>query len=307
MARERLPLERAAKKAKIKTRETSSVKREASLAARYASRFTLASSRAFLLPFAICLLLCPGAGWAARQEEHSQGKWISLFNGKDLAGWTPKITGYELGENPYNTFRVEDGLLKVSYDQYEKFGGKFGHIFYKTPFSHYRLRLEYRFVGEQVPGGPGWAFRNNGIMIHCQDPKTMAKGQNFPVSIEVQLLGGDGKNKRSTGNLCTPGTNVVMNDTLMRQHCINSNSETYHGDQWVKAEVEVHGDGVIRHIINGKIVLQYSEPQLDERDADAKKLLENGADRMLGEGYISLQAESHACEFRKIEILPLER
>jgi len=144
-------------------------------------------------------------------------------------------------------------------------------------------------------------------MIHCQDPKTMAKGQNFPVCIEVQLLGGDGKNKRSTGNLCTPGTNVVRDDTLVTQHCVNSSSETYHGDQWVKAEVEVHGNGLVRHIINDKIVLQYTEPQLDERDADARKLLEKGADKMLGKGYISLQAESHPCEFRKIEILPLQR
>jgi hypothetical protein len=244
---------------------------------------------------------------AVGQDRHEQGDWISLFNGEDLTGWTPKIKGYELGENPGNTFRVEDGVLKVAYDQYDKFEGKFGHLFYKTPFSHYRLRLEYRFVGRQTFGGPGWAFRNSGIMIHCQDPKTMRKDQDFPVCIEVQLLGGNGQDKRSTGNLCTPGTNVVMDDTLVTQHCINSSSDTYHGDQWVRAEVEVHGDGVIRHVIHDTIVLQYAEPQLDPRDAEAKKLLESGADKMLGEGYISLQAESHPCEFRKIEILPLER
>jgi hypothetical protein len=260
-----------------------------------------------VLLVAICILIRPGAVCAVGQDRHSKGEWISLFNGKDLTGWTPKITGYELGENPGNTFRVEDGVLKVAYDRYDKFEGKFGHLFYKTPFSHYRFRLEYRFVGRQTFGGPGWAFRNSGIMIHCQEPKTMGKDQNFPVCIEVQLLGGNGQEKRSTGNLCTPGTNVVMDDTLVTQHCINSSSETYHGDQWVKAEVEVHGDGVIRHIINDKIVLQYTDSQLDPRDADAKKLLENGAEKMLGSGYISLQAESHPCEFRQIEILPLER
>jgi hypothetical protein len=242
---------------------------------------------------------------AKEQNKPVDSRWISLFNGKNLDGWKVKITGYALNDNFGKTFRVEDGVLKVCYDQYDKFGGKFGHIFYKEKFSHYRLRLEYRFVGEQVPGGPGWAFRNNGIMIHCQSPESMTKNQNFPVSIEVQLLGGNGKDKRSTGNLCTPGTHVVMDNQLVTQHCISSRSKTYHGDQWVKAEVEVHGNGLIKHIINGQVVLEYERPQLDEKDGDARKLIKDG-NKMVSEGYISLQAESHPVEFRKIEILPLE-
>ena len=252
----------------------------------------------FVLVGAICCC-------AEQQKKPAAEPWISLFNGKNLDGWKVKITGYELNDNYGNTFRVEDGVMKVCYDKYDKFGGKFGHIFYKEKFSHYRLRLEYRFVGDQAPGGPGWAFRNNGIMIHCQSPESMRKDQDFPVSIEVQLLGGNGKDKRSTGNLCSPGTNVVMNNQLVTQHCVSSRSETYHGDQWVKAEVEVHGDGIIKHIINGQVVLEYERPQLDEKDADAKKLIK-GENKLLSEGYISLQAESHPAEFRKIEILPLE-
>jgi len=244
-------------------------------------------------------------GCATGQKTQPEARWISLFDGKDLTGWTPKFAGHELGENYKNTFRVQDGLLTASYDQYEKFNGEFGHLFYKDSFSHYRLRAEYRFIGEQVPGGPGWAFRNNGLMLHCQSPATMTRDQNFPVSIEVQLLGGDGTNERSTGNLCTPGTNVVMDGQLVTQHCINSSSKTYHGDQWVTAEVEVHGSRLIRHIINGEVVLEYSEPQLDDHDGDAKRLLSAGAGLLLGEGYISVQAESHPTQFRKIELLPL--
>jgi len=243
---------------------------------------------------------------ATEESKPHDAQWISLFNGKNLDGWKVKITDYALNDNFGNTFRVEDGVLKVCYDQYDNFSGKFGHIFYKEKFSHYRLRLEYRFLGEQVPGGAGWALRNNGIMIHCQSPESMAKNQNFPVSIEVQLLGGNGKDKRSTGNLCTPGTHVVIKDQLVTQHCISSRSKTYHGDQWVKAEVEVHGNGLIKHIINGEVVLEYERPQLDEKDADARKLIK-GDNMMVSEGYISLQAESHPTEFRKIEILPLER
>lgn len=236
-----------------------------------------------------------------------QADWISLFNGKDLSGWQIKIKGYPLGENWRNTFRVEDGALKVAYDQYPDFNEDFGHIFYHEKFSHYRLRLEYRFVGEQVPGGPGWAFRNSGIMLHCQSPASLKLDQNFPVSIEVQLLGGNGTDARSTANLCTPGTNVVLDGKLETRHCIESASKTYHGDQWVTAEVEVRGNELIRHFINGELVLEYTNPQLDETDANAREMIQAGQNKMLSEGWISLQAESHPVEFRKIELLPLEK
>lgn len=255
----------------------------------------------------LCLLTAFVLGGCAEEAKQTEKPhWISLFNGKNLDGWQPKLTGYPLGENFNNTFRVEDGVLKVSYDRYEKFEGQFGHLFYKDPFSHYRLRLEYRFVGEQCSVGPAWAFRNSGIMLHCQRPESMAVDQNFPVCLEAQLLGGDGEHERTTGNLCTPGTHVVMDGKLVTNHCISSASETYHGDQWVSAEVEVHGGRLIKHIINGQTVIEYTEPQLDPKDADAKKLLEAGADLMVTEGYISLQAESHPCEFRKIEVMILD-
>lgn len=241
----------------------------------------------------------------ARPEPESRGQWIPLFNGKDLAGWTPKITGRELGDNWRDTFRVEDGLLKVKYDQYPEFGGHFGHLFYKDKFSHYRLRVEYRFVGEQTKGGPAWAVRNSGAMLHCQDPKTMTRDQEFPVSIEVQFLGGDGTRERHTANLCTPGTHMEMNGKLITRHCTDSTSKTYHGDQWVTVEVEVRGNQVIRHLIDGNVVLEYNKPQLDDTDKDAMRLLEQGSPKMISEGYISLQAESHPVEFRKVELMRL--
>jgi len=232
--------------------------------------------------------------------------WIQLFNGKDLSAWTPKIKGYELGDNHADTFRVKDGKICVSYDQYEgTFDNRFGHLFYENEFSHYLLRVEYRFVGEQVEGGESWATRNSGIMIHGQHPETMHREQNFPVCIEVQLLGGNGRQERTTANLCTPGTNVIMNGELHTVHCTNSSSETYHGDQWVTVEIEVRGNELIRHKINGRTVLEYSEPQLDPRDGDAKRLLESSADKMLHAGTISLQSESHPVEFRKVELKEL--
>ncbi|MEX2214647.1 MAG: sulfatase-like hydrolase/transferase [Phycisphaeraceae bacterium] len=245
------------------------------------------------------------SGFEAAADE-TQEKWIPLFNGKDLKDWTVKINGHELGDNYKDTFYVEEGLLKVGYKGYENFDKRYGHIFFKTPYSHYRLRVELRFVGEQCPGGPGWAFRNSGAMLHCQPPDTIRKDQEFPVSIEAQFLGGNGKDKRTTANLCTPGTNVVMNGKLFTPHCTNSNSETYHGDQWVTVEMEVRGGKTIKHIIDGKTVLAYDQPQLDERDEDAKKLIEkNGGKKLLESGYISLQSESHPVHFRKVELLEL--
>lgn len=231
--------------------------------------------------------------------------WIQLFNGKDLNDWNIKITGFPLGENYGNTFRLEDGLLKVRYDQYKNFDGHFGHIFYKTPYSHYRLRVEYRFVGEQCPGGASWAFKNSGIMIHGQPAESMELNQDFPVSIEAQLLGGDGTTERPTLNVCTPGTNIVLDGNLYTEHCHTSASKTYNGEEWVTAELEVQGDSIIRHIIDGKTVLEYSKPQLDERDANYQKLLPPDGDKMLKKGTISLQSESHPVDFRKVELLNL--
>jgi hypothetical protein len=235
------------------------------------------------------------------------GQWTSLFNGKDLTGWTPKIKGYALGENFGNTFRVADGAIKVAYDQYPQFDARYGHLFYKHKFSAYRLRVEYRFVGEQCKGGPGWAWRNSGAMIYGQPPETMGKDQDFPVSIEVQMLGGPERGIRPTGNVCSPGTNIVMNGKLITTHCINSTSPTLRGDQWVTIEVECHGNGKVKHRVNGQTVIEYEQPQLDPNDPDARKLLQAGHDTMLSEGTISLQSESHPVEFRKVEIMPLEK
>jgi hypothetical protein len=270
------------------------------------NRHTLRQFHLVLITLSVVSLVPIPAAIDARGQDKSDEKgWIALFNGKDLDGWTPKIKGYPAGENYGDTFRVEDGVLKVSYDKYEKFDGRFGHLFYKTPFSHYRLRVEYRFVGEQCPGGPSWAIRNSGAMIHGQTPESMGKDQEFPVSIEVQYLGGNGRAKRPTANVCTPGTNIVMGGKLITEHCTDSKSKSYHGDQWVTVEVEAHGNGVIKHIVNGQTVLEYEKPQLDDRDADARRLIKDG-DKMLHGGTISLQSESHPIEFRKVEILPLK-
>jgi hypothetical protein len=264
------------------------------------------SIQSILLAVAVVLSSCNAKPKTESVTANPNENWIQLFNGKDLNDWQIKFKGDSLGVNYNNTFRVEDGMLRVSYENWPEWNGKFGHIFYKGEFSHYRLRVEYRFVGDQVKGGPGWAYRNNGLMLHGQPAETMELDQDFPTSIEVQLLGGNGKDERSTMNLCTPGTNVVMDSVLIEQHCNNSKSKTYHGDQWVSVEVEVHGGKVIKHFVDGEEVLHYEQPQLDPRDSTYNKLLALYGDKIITKGTISLQAESHNTDFRKIELLVLE-
>ncbi|UCF38784.1 MAG: DUF1080 domain-containing protein [Acidobacteriota bacterium] len=252
----------------------------------------------------ICLALFVTGGLLA-QNDPDKEEWIQLFNGKDLTGWSVKLAGHELNDNYANTFRVEDGVMKVLYDGYSDYENRFGHIFYKDPFSYYRVRVEHRFLGEQVPGGPDWAFRNSGIMVHCLDPKTMTKEQDFPISIEVQLLGGRETGERSTGNLCTPGTNVEIDGKLFTQHCLNSSSKTYRGDQWVTAEAVVLGGESVKHIINGETVLEYQKPQIGGGSVSGHNPAVKEDGKLLTEGYISLQSESHPIEFRKVELLKL--
>ncbi len=230
----------------------------------------------------------------ADTEAANAGQWIQLFNGKDLEGWTPKFCTRAAGENYKDTFRVQDGILKVSYENWDGFNKEFGHLFYKDSFSHYRLRVEYRFVGQQVPGGEAWALRNNGLMIHGQTPQAMEVAQKFPNSIEVQLLGGNGTDPRSSLSVCTPGTHIVIDGKLIKKHCTSSNGPTFPGDDWVTVEVEVRGSDSIKHLHDGKVIMEYTQPQLDDGS-----LLESGT--------ISIQAESHPTEFRKIELMVLSK
>jgi hypothetical protein len=258
------------------------------------------TQKAFMLPLAL-LLAIP----ALPQNKADQKEWRQLFNGKDLTGWSPKITGYALGDNFGNTFRVENGYLKAAYDKYEKFDSKFGHLFFREKFSYYVIAVEYRFVGEQTPGGAAWALRNSGIMIHCQAPESMGKDQDFPISIEVQLLGGSGTGTRPTANVCTPGTNIVMDGKLITTHCINSTSKTYHGDQWVRVEAMVLGASTVRHIVEGQTVLSYEMPQVGGGNVSKFDPAAKPDGKLLTEGYIALQSESHPVEFRKVELLNL--
>lgn len=254
----------------------------------------------YVLGFVIFYLGCRPANNHSAQEE-----WIDLFNGVSLEGWTPKIKGYPVGENFGETFRVEDSALVVRYNAYDTFNTRYGHLFYREPFSYYTIELDYRFTGEQVSGGEDWALRNSGIMVHGQSAASMLPEQDFPISIEVQLLGGLGLGPRSTANLCTPGTHVVMADTLLTQHCLSSNSKTYDGDQWVHVRVDVYGDSLIRHVVENDTVLQYTKPQIGGEVVNGFDPAAKPDGQLLSSGTISLQSESHPVAFKNIRLLNL--
>ncbi len=244
---------------------------------------------------------CDSSGEPTDDEE-----WIALFNGHDLSDWTPKIRRHPVGENYLNTFRVDDGLFTVSYDGYDEFDEQFGHIFYKIPFSHYRLRVEYRFIGKPASGTPAWAYRNSGAMLHSQAPESMPPDQDFPISLELQFLGGlsDG-NARPTGNMCSPGTHVEYQGRFDETHCINSRSPTFDGDQWVLAEALVLGDEKIVHYINGQAVIEYGNTTYGGGVVSGHRPEMKPDGEPLSEGYISLQSEGHPIQFRRVELLNL--
>ena len=249
-----------------------------------------------------------------------QEEWIALFNGEDLSDWTIKFANQDLDVNFRNTFRVKDRMIRIAYDAYNTFDDAYAHMYFKKPFSYYKLRFDYRFTGQQVKGGENWNVRNSGIMLHSQSAESNDYGQYFPVSIEIQLLGGLDTGERTTGNVCTPGTALVLNGKLDDRHCINSNSKTYHGDQWVNVEVIVMGGESIAHIIENDTVLKYQFPQigggftspkLGEKDWTSRGVVQSKdiwiaqSGKILTEGYISLQAESHPIDFKNIELLNL--
>lgn len=251
----------------------------------------------------IVTLLLPLAACTSAPEEN----WISLFDGESLNGWTAKVRGYPAGENFANTFRVEDGAITVNYDEYDTYDNRFGHLFYATPYSHYRLRLEYRFIGEQAPGGEDWAWRNSGVMFHSQSPGSMPAGQDFPISIEFQFLGGRGDGvARGTAAICSPGTEVDIDGSQAAKHCIASAAPTIGDDSWVRVELLVEGSDRAVHFVEGKPVIEYGNLAYGGGVVNGHDPAMKPDGEPLTSGYIALQSESHPIQFRRIELLNLE-
>lgn len=258
-------------------------------------------SRIYLLFLSFFLL----QSCAKRNHDDTSG-WVKLFNEKDLSDWVPKINHYDVGDNFDSTFAVKDGMIQVRYNHYGNFDNRFGHLFYKTPFSKFHLKLEYRFTGSQQPGAPDFTILNSGVMFHSQDPKSILKDQDWPISIEMQLLAGLGDGvPRPTGNMCSPGTEIFFQGVAYKDHCLNSTSKTYSPGEWVKAELIVLGDSLITHIINGDTVLQYSKPTMGGGIVTGYDSTVFQPGKALKSGFIGLQSEGQPIDFKNIYLKEL--
>lgn len=275
------------------------------------SKIIPSNTRARILPLAISAFL--GIGFffgctpADSRAQVRESDWQSLFNGKDLEGWIPKFHHHETGENYANTFRVVDGRIQVNYDDYTRFEERYGHLFYEKPFGSFHLKFDYRFTDQWMEDAPDYTYRNSGVMFHSQSPESILKEQDWPISVEYQMLAdaGDG-NPRPTGNMCSPGTEVVFQGQMDPRHCINSTSPTFPWDEWVAAELIVYGDSLVIHKVNGETVLEYSQTQIGGGVANgyAPGIKVDG--KALKEGYIGLQAEGQGVEFKNIVIKALD-
>ncbi len=255
--------------------------------------------------FSVIIICLIGCNSVKNESEINKEEWISLFNGKNLDGWTVKINGSPMNENTHTTFYAEDGILKVSYDGYEKFDMQFGHIFTNTAYSHYIIRVDYKFLGAVMADAPHYTKLNSGVMLHAQSPQSMRIDQGFPVSLEGQFLAEGATAGTQTGNAVTPGTHIEIDGKLTKEHIIDSNSKLFPVDTWVSFEAEVHGNEEIIYRVNGKEVIRFAHPQLDNTDNDAIKLLAAGASKYVSQGFIALQAEAQPIWFKNIELLDL--
>ncbi|HEX6070064.1 MAG TPA: DUF1080 domain-containing protein [Longimicrobiaceae bacterium] len=267
------------------------------------------AARAPLALAAAALLLggCASSGATAARSDPNQREWLDIFNGRDLSGWIVKIAKHDVGENFGDTFRVADGMIQVRYDQYGDFDGQYGHLYYDQSLSHYLASLEYQFTGDVQPGAPSFVLLNSGIMVHALDPRTMLRDQDWPISVEMQFYAEiPGGNPRPTGNMCSPGTNIFYNGQLDTRHCISASGRALPKDAWVRAEVLVLGDSVVKHIVNGDTVLTYTRPQIGGGTVSGHNPAVKQDGKLLSEGYLALQSEGQPINFRNIRLLNLK-
>jgi len=200
-------------------------------------------------------------------------KTDSLFNGKDLSGWSMDIPAHDKKPELPKSFIVRDGML-VS------LGKPFGHLLTDKEYENYRLIAEYRFAGK-----PG----NCGILVHASKLRNLYK--MYPKSIEVQM------NHTHAGDFWCIVEDIKVPDMIKRRGAkekwgitegkarrilnLTDGSEKPVGE-WNRMKIECLGDEV-KVWVNGNLVNHgYS--------CTAKK------------GKLSIQAEGSEVEFRRLDL-----
>ena len=236
------------------------------------------------------------------------GKWISLFNGKDLEGWTPKIKGYDAGENYAEHLpgrgRRAQGLLR----QYPQVRRQVrAPVLQEASSRTIACGSSIGSWATSAPAGPAWAIRNSGVMIHCQSPESMRKDQDFPVSIEVQFLGRrrQGRSGRPATS-ARPGTNIVMDGKLITQHCTDSTVQDLRrrpvGDGRGRGPRRRHDQAHRRRRDRARVREAATRPQRPRRREAASRTADGCSTRATSPS----RPRAIPIEFRKVEILPLK-
>lgn len=203
------------------------------------------------------------------------GKTVSLFNGKDLAGWYTFTRHADKSADPYadpkGVFKVEDGVIHIS-------GEEFGCLTTKQEYGNYRLSLEVKWGAKKWPPRDGEKTpRDSGILMHCVGPDKV-----WTKSIECQIQ------ERDFGDFyLVGGTTIDVNGKTEKGRAVRTTDAEKPLGEWNVVEVICDGD-TITNIVNGVVVNKATKASV-------------------ARGKIVLQSEGAEVFYRNITITPLEK
>lgn len=192
--------------------------------------------------------------------------FTSLFDGRSLANWQVADSRYS------GNFAVRDGALRIA--------GEGGWLKSNRQYGDFTLRLEFRYLTED-PGSGRVAI--SGVFLRT--PATSTYGTGWPDdSLEVQLANRQGGRPAIPGDARWGGAVLRHGNPGGPTSFDTRTALLAYGKtgEWQHLEIQAVGDAI--HVtLNGRYLGVASA---------------GGAQR----GYIGLQAETGAVEFRRIEI-----
>jgi hypothetical protein len=241
-------------------------------------------------------------------------RWIQLFNGKDLKGWSTFLQKQNKNEDPSKVFQVQNGAIHVYGNRSAGTVVPAGYLASDAEFANYHLRLEYKW-GAKKFAPRDKQRRDAGLLYHVTAPDVI-----WPRCIECQIQEndtGDCFTVRGTQlsasiemeNIETPGGFKLLprykpEDRGGKQQTVGEGgiarivkSSIHERDGWNMVELIIRGCDDTVHIVNGHTVFNGS----DLRQLNAK----NKSWEPLTHGRIALQAEFAEVFYRNVEIRPI--